>query len=704
MSQPTSDHRDRRASTAAPLGAEVRTEGVNFCVYARRASRVELVLFDAPDAARPARVVPLDRAPDGLHWHALVPGAAHGQVYGYRVHGPRTPAPADRFDPDKLLLDPYARAIAGAGRYDRRAAAAPGDNVAHALRAVVVDPSRYEWHGDRPLPATDGRGVIYEMHVGAFTRSPSSGVPAERRGTFVGLIDKIPYLQDLGINTVELLPIQHFETQDAPAGLTNFWGYSPLAWFAPHAGYAAGTDPLAAVDGFRDLVKALHRAGLRVVLDVVYNHTGEGPLNGPLVSWRGFAAADYYLHDRDGVRLADFTGCGNTFNANHPVALRLILDSLRYWVREMHVDGFRFDLASSLTRDEQGQAQLRPPLLRLVETDPELAGTTLIAEPWDAGGLYQVGAFPGERFAQWNGQFRDDVRRFLRGDDGTAGAVMSRLAGSADIMDRDGAGWPPRSLNFVTCHDGFTLADLVAYGRKHNAANREHNRDGSDQNLSWNGGAEGPTRSRLTREVRRRQVRNFASLLLLSHGTPMLLMGDEVLRTQLGNNNTWCQDNPLGWFDWEDVTRHADMLRFVRGLIALRQSSSIFALDRYWLAAQDVFWHGVDLGKPDLGFTSHSLAWTLVARDGQERLHTMVNAWRRPLTFAVPPPPANLRWHRVVDTSHETPDDLTTGDEAPLVTAGRLVVPWHTVVVLQARPGYPTAGFWRDRNAILTEP
>jgi glycogen operon protein len=685
MSQPPPDHRDRAPGATAPLGAEVRPDGVNFCVYARRASRVELLLFDAPDAPAPARVVPLDRAPDRLHWHALVPGAAHGQVYGYRVHGPRNPAPSDRFDPDKLLLDPYARAVAGVGRYDRRAASAPGDNITCAMRAVVVDPSRYDWQDDRPLPAPAGPEIIYEMHVGAFTGSPSSGVPAERRGTFAGVVDKIPYLRDLGITTVELLPVQHFETQDAPVGLTNFWGYSPVAWFAPHAGYAAGTDPLAAVEEFRDLVKALHRAGLRVVLDVVYNHTAEGPLTGPLLSWRGFASTDYYLHDRDGVRLADFTGCGNSFNANHPVALRLILDSLRYWVREMHVDGFRFDLASSLTRDEQGEAQLRPPLLRLMETDPELAGTTLIAEPWDAAGLYQVGAFPGERFAQWNGPFRDDVRRFLRSDDAAAGAVMARLVGSPDIMDRDGAGWPGRSINFVTCHDGFTLADQVAYNRKHNEGNLEQNRDGSDQNLSWNGGAEGPTQAPLAREIRRRQVRNLASFLLLSHGTPMLLMGDEVLRTQQGNNNTWCQDNPLGWFDWDDVTRHGDMLRFVRGLIALRQSLSIFALDRYWRAAEDVLWHGVELGKPDLGFASHSVAWTLVAQEGQERVHVMVNAWWRPLTFAVPTTPANLRWHRVVDTSRETPDDLTMGAEAPRVTANRLTVPWHAVVILHAR-------------------
>jgi len=685
MPQPRSDHHHRTSRVAAPLGADVRPDGVHFSVYARRASRVEVLLFDDPDAPAPARVVPLEPTADRLYWRALVPDAAHGQVYGYRVHGPRTPAPADRFDPEKLLLDPYARAVAGVGRYDRRAAAAPGDNVSQALRAVVVDPSRYDWQGDRPLPAPSGPEIIYEMHVGAFTRSPSSGVPAERRGTFAGLIDKIPYLQALGITTLELLPIQHFETQDAPAGLTNFWGYSPLAWFAPHAGYATGADPLAAVDEFRDLVRALHRAGLRVVLDVVYNHTAEGPLSGPLVSWRGFAAADYYLHDRDGVRLTDVTGCGNTFNASHPVALRLILDSLRYWVREMHVDGFRFDLASSLTRDELGQAQVRPPLLRLAETDPELSGTTLIAEPWDAGGLYQVGAFPGERFAQWNGPFRDDVRRFLRSDDAAVGAVMARLAGSPDVLDRDGAGWPGRSINFVTCHDGFTLADLVAYGRKHNEDNGEHNRDGSDQNLSWNGGAEGPTRAPLTREIRRRQVRNFASLLLLSHGTPMLLMGDEVLRTQHGNNNTWCQDNPLGWFDWEDLDRHGDMLRFVRGLLALRRSLSIFALDRYWHAGEDILWHGVELGRPDLGFASHSLAWTLIARDGQERLHVMANAWWRPLAFAVPSTPANLRWHRVVDTSRETPDDLALGEDAPRVTTDRLTVPWHTVVVLQAR-------------------
>ncbi len=671
----------------APLGATVDPEGVNFSVYARHAHGVELLLFDAPDAPRPARTVVLDprlhRTAD--YWHVLVPGLEAGQVYAYRAQGPARPAEGHRFDPGKVLLDPYGRAVVGHERYQRRAAAAPGDNAAVALRSVVADPGTYDWEGDRPLGRPQRRGLIYELHVRGFTADPDSGVAPARRGTYAGLRDRIEYLQELGVTAVELMPIHAFDPQDAPPGRTNFWGYSSLGFFAPHPLYSSDRSALGPLDEFRDLVKALHRAGIRVYLDVVYNHTAEGGDGGPTLSFRGLANRSYYILERDRRRHANYSGCGNTFNGNHPVALRLILDSLRYWVEEMHVDGFRFDLASIMTRDGRGNPMLRPPLILGIETDPVLAGTELIAEAWDAAGLYQVGSFPGQRHGEWNGLFRDDIRRFLRGDEATIEALMARLVGSPDLYHgpRDR---PSRSVNFVTCHDGFTLRDLVSYNHKHNQANGEQNRDGSDHNLSWNGGVEGPTRSRPIQTVRRRQIRNFLTLLMLANGRPMLWMGDEVRRTQQGNNNAYCQDNPLGWFRWRDVERHADLRRFLQELLALADGLPELQRDRFWrvtshLEKGDVSWHGVVLGKPDWSPTSHSLAWTYE----ESRVHVMANAWWRELPFELPPLPSGRRWHRVLDTAQPAPGDIERGPGAPAIGTPRLRVMAHSVVVLQAR-------------------
>jgi pullulanase/glycogen debranching enzyme len=479
---------------AAPLGATAAAGGVNFSVFSRHATLVELLLFDARRRAAPTRVLPLhpDRHRTYHYWHAFVPGLGPGQVYAFRAHGPFAPAARAalrrREGPARSLRAGRGRARGIRPRGRRR----PGDNAAHAMKSVVADLGRYDWEGDQPLRRPSAETVIYELHVRGFTRHPSSGVAPGKRGTFAGLVEKIPYLVDLGITAVELLPVFQFDPQDAPPGRTNYWGYQPVSFFAPHHAYASRPGALAALDEFRDMVKALHRAGIEVILDVVFNHTTEGGEGGPTLSCRGLANDVYYILEPDKSRYADYTGCGNTLNANQSIVRRLIQDSLRHWVTQMHVDGFRFDLASILSRDQSGQPLPNPPVLWDIESDPLLAGTKLIAEAWDAAGLYQVGSFVGDTWQEWNGRFRDDVRRFLKGDEGAVSAVAARLLGSPDIFAHEQRE-AEQSVNFVTCHDGFTLNDLVSYGQKHNEANGEDNRDGSNDNLSWNCGAEGPT-------------------------------------------------------------------------------------------------------------------------------------------------------------------------------------------------------------------
>lgn len=473
----------------------LRGGGANFSVFSRHATDVDLLFFDHPDDGRPSRVVRMERPPEGTphYWHVFVPGVEPGHLYGYRAAGPFNPSSGHRFDPTKLLLDPYGRAVAVPQTYSREAAARAGDNAAVAMKSVVADPGAYDWEGDTPLNIPSERSVIYEMHVRGFTRHPNSGVSAEKRGTYAGLIERIPYLKRLGITAVELLPVFQFDGQDAPPGLTNYWGYTPVSFFAPHPAYSSRRGPLEVLDEFRDMVKALHRAGIEVILDVAFNHTTEGDERGPTLSLRGLDNSIYYLLQSDRSRYADYSGAGNTLNAEHSVVRRMILDSLRYWVEEMHVDGFRFDLASILARDSSGMPMPRPPVLYDIDSDPSLDGVKLIAEAWDAAGLYQVGAFVGDRWKEWNGQFRDCVRSFLRGDEGFAGALADRLLGSAQIYGHEEREIE-QSVNFVTCHDGFTLNDLVSYDRKHNEGNGEENRDGSNDNRSWNCGVESTLR------------------------------------------------------------------------------------------------------------------------------------------------------------------------------------------------------------------
>ena len=551
------------SGNSAPLGATVGAGGVNFSVYSRDATGIDLLLFDAANDPKPSHIVALDPANHTYHyWHVFLSGVRPGQIYGYRVHGPFDPGHGLRFDATKVLLDPYGRGVVTPEHCSRVAASQPGDNTATAMKSVVVDPSAYEWEGDVPLKRPSARTIIYEMHVRGFTRHPSSGVAPDKRGTYAGLIEKIPYLQELGITAVELLPVFQFDPQDSPPGKINYWGYAPISFFAPHQAYSSRQDALGPLDEFRDMVKALHRAGIEIILDVVFNHTAEGDHRGPTLSFRGLDNNTYYILEEDRSRYANYTGTGNTLHANHPVVRRMIVDSLRYWVQEMHVDGFRFDLASILTRDASGRVLPDPPVLWDIESDPALAGTKLIAEAWDAAGLYQVGSFIGDSWKEWNGRFRDDARSFIRSEEGSLARFADRFVGSPEIYGHKQRE-PEQSVNFVTCHDGFTLNDLVSYNGKHNEANDEGNRDGADDNRSWNCGVEGPTDDPEIEQLRNRQVKNFLAVTLLSIGMPMILMGDEVRRTQGGNNNTYCHDNELNWFDWTLVAKHADVHRFV---------------------------------------------------------------------------------------------------------------------------------------------
>ncbi len=683
------------AGCSAPLGASrqhgVSNPGVNFSIHAPHGDRVELCLFEAVDAPCPSVVVAFDGEAhcSGSYRHGLLTGVEPGQLYGYRL-------PAD---PDCLLLDPYGLAVAVPDGYCRqRGQRLNGDDGwAGAMKSVVADLSRYDWEGDRPLRRPARETVIYELHVRGFTADASAPVAAPRAGTYAGLIDTIPYLQRLGITAVELLPVFAFDPQTAPAGLTNHWGYQPLSVLAPHPGYGGGHHPLAVLDEFRDLVKALHRAGIEVILDVVFNHTAEGamagPAAGPTLSYRGLAPHDYYLLRDDGeggLCDIDVTGCGNTLNANNPVVRRLIRHSLRHWVQHMHVDGFRFDLAAVLSRDEEGNPEPRPPILLDLDSDPVLAGTKLIAEAWDAAGLYEVGSFVGERWQEWNGRFRDDLRHFLKGDRGFAWAAAQRLIGSPDVYGQRGRE-AELSVNFITCHDGFTLADWVSYNGKHNEANGEANRDGSDDNASWNCGVEGPSDDPQVLSLRARQMRNALCLLLLSAGTPMLAMGDEVGRSQRGNNNAYCQDNPISWFDWSLVERRADLLRFTRELIAYRQRRDV-VLDHSQLSLTELLrrcaieWHGVEPFKPDWGPDSHSLALSYTSADHCFRLHLLVNAWWQPLRFALPPTGlADGRWHRWIDTALPSPDDIVDWAAAPPLAEPAYGAQPRSVVVLLVR-------------------
>jgi glycogen operon protein len=663
---------------------------VNFSVFSKHATGMELLLFDHVDDANPARTIRIDPVTHRSYhyWHVFVPDLRAGQIYNYRAEGPWEPASGMRFDATKVLLDPYGRGIVIPDRYSRIAAGEPGDNSAIAMKSVVVDPSAYDWNGDAPLRRPSAQTIIYEMHVRGFTRHPSSGVGEGTRGTYAGLIEKIPYLQQLGITAVELLPVFQFDAQDCPPGKVNYWGYAPISFFAPHHAYSSRRDPLGPVDEFREMVKALHRAGIEIILDVVFNHTAEGDHSGPTLCFRGLDNTAYYILEKDQSRYANYSGCGNTLNANHPIVRRMILDSLRYWVEEMHVDGFRFDLASILARDSSGSPVSNPPVLWDIESDPALAGTKLIAEAWDAAGLYQVGSFIGDSWKEWNGRFRDDVRSFFRGEPRTVGRVADRLVGSPEIYGHEERE-AEQSVNFVTCHDGFTLNDLVSYDGKHNEANGENNRDGADDNRSWNCGMEGPTDDPAVEKLRNQQVKNFLTVTMLSIGMPMILMGDEVRRTQLGNNNAYCQDNKISWFDWSLVEKHADVHRFIT-LLNARRLLRDAQYERRRVSLRQVIrhaskgWHGVKVGRPDWSEHSHSLAFEAALAEEALRMYLILNAYWEPLEFELPPIDDGRAtfWRRWIDTSLEAPHDIVPWQTAPSLLHSTYRTAARTVVVL----------------------
>jgi len=658
-----------RTGARLPPGATVTAEGVNFSLLSPHATAVELLLYESADSPQAFQVVALDPDRNCTHlvWHVLVEGLAPGVHYAWRVDGPAdTAASGLRFNPRKQLLDPWARAVTDA-LWSRARASDPADEGTGGLRAVVSE-TGFDWSGERSVPRTLEGAVIYEVHVGGFTRHPSAGVAAP--GTFTALTEKIPYLQELGITHVELLPVMAFDEQSVPPAaaarrLKNYWGYNTHSFYSPHPAYCGAASPGRQPAEFKRMVRSLHQAGIGVILDVVFNHTAEGSSAGPWINFRGIVnEIAYHLDSRDRSRYLDFTGCGNTVNCNHPQMTAFIVHCLEYWVEEMHVDGFRFDLASVFARGEGGVVLANPPIPWNIELSRTLAGLPLIAEAWDAAGLYQVGAFPGSSWAEWNGAYRDVMRRFIRGDGGVIGAVAGRIAGSSDLYARGGRR-PCNSVNFITCQDGFTLADLVSYNAKHNEANGEDNRDGSNDNLSWNCGAEGATSDAAILALRRRQAKNFVAVLMLSRGVPMLLSGDEVLRSQSGNNNAYCQDNALSWFDWTHLDSQREMLRFTRELIALRRRHASLTANRFYTGnivsgrgRADIAWHGMRLNQPNWGDGARVLAFTIAGIEREEAdLHVVLNMSDEAVQAEIPVI-AGRRWHLAVDTAGDAPDDV----------------------------------------------
>jgi len=688
------------AGVPLPLGAHQRGDGVNFAVFSRHATSLQLELYDLPEDTMPREVLELSspRHRTGDIWHVWVRGIQPGQLYAYRADGPYAPAEGQRFNPHSLLLDPYATAITHLDDWDFRRALAydPASTLADLARSerddagdmpkCIFTQNHFDWEDYRPLNHPLSETIIYETHVRGLTIHPSSGT--KHPGTYRGLAEKIPYLLALGVTAVELMPVQEFN-EDASLmvnpltgeRLKEYWGYNPVCLRAPKASYSSDRRLGRQNLEFKEMVKACHRAGLEVLLDVVFNHTAEGNELGPTLSLRGLDNSIYYMLAEDKRRYKNFSGTGNTVLGNHPVVLELILDALRYWVMEMHVDGFRFDLASVLARDRRGELLPNAPILERIAQDPIVRGAKIIAEAWDAGGAYQVGRFSEGRWAEWNGYFRDDVRRFWRGDEGLVGVFASRIAGSSDHYQSSGKS-PESSINFVTSHDGFTLNDLVSYCHKHNEGNGEGNRDGLDENFSDSYGAEGGTTDGVVEEVRQRQIKNFLLTLFISRGVPMLLGGDEFRRTQLGNNNAYCQDNPISWYDWSLLDRHRDIWRFTRGMIAFRKAHPVLSRGTFY-TDDDLRWFDAAGTSPDW-FDPHlkQLA-CLIFGEGQPDLYLMFNASVSPVRFALPPARGSSRWRLAVDTSRTSPGDLLErGHEILLEEQRSYLVDSRTSVIL----------------------
>jgi len=702
---------------ALPLGSSVTHEGVNFAIFSRNATAVTLILFESPDKDSPWLEIPLKNKTGNI-WHCFIRGLTAGTCYLYRADGPYAPEKGQRFNPHKTLIDPYAKAIGDISGWDYGKCAgydpdkpnkdlsfSNDDDIAHQPRCIVID-DNFDWQGDRPLNYPLRFSVIYETHVKGLTAHPNSGV--EHPGTYRGVIEKIPFFKDLGITSIEFLPVQEFNefeiirySPKTKKKLTNYWGYSTVAFFAPKGSYAADKTPGAQVNEFKEMVRELHKAGIEVILDIVFNHTAEGNEQGPTFCFRGLDNSIYYILNENKRYYQNYSGCGNTVNCNHPVVRTFIMDCLRYWVTEMHVDGFRFDLGSILGRDQNGRIMENPPTLEQIAEDPVLNSTKIIAEAWDAGGAYQVGWFPGGRWAEWNDKYRDNVRKYWRGDPKETRYLATRIAGSSDLYLRDGRK-PFHSINFITSHDGFTMRDLVSYNEKHNEDNGENNGDGSNNNLSYNYGTEGNVKDPVINALRIRQNKNFLATLLVSLGTPMLLGGDEFGRTQGGNNNAYCQDNEISWYDWSLLEKNADLYRFAKEMIAFRLRHPGFLRPEFFTgrggaykAIPDISWFDEKAQVPDWDEIGYFLALrllgskadTLADKDDYD-FYLMFNSSIEPQSFVLAEPPHKKQWYRVVDTGLSSPNDfLTPGNEEKLPSQRSYSVKARSLVILISKEG-----------------
>ena len=659
-----------------PYGAVVDEAGVQFVVFSRNATEMRVFLYDNVNDLEPAHIVTFD--PDqnrwGDIWSIYVPGVKVGQLYHFQASGPNAPSQGMRFQSQSRLIDPYAKALAGTFQ-------SSNDGIVRPPKCVVMD-DRFDWEGDRHLRRCISESVIYEMHVRGFTQHPSSGV--EHPGTYLGVIEKIPYLQSLGVTAVELMPIHEFPI-NAPNGNVlerpNYWGYDSMAFFAPHRGYAADPTPGAQVHEFKQMVKALHKAGIEVILDVVFNHTCEGNENGPVLSFKGLENSVYYMLEPDQRHYKNYSGCGNTVNGNHPIVREMIFHCLRHWVHNYHIDGFRFDLASILSRDRNGHLVPNPPLVEMIGEDPLLADTKIIAEAWDAAGAYQVGSFGDDRWAEWNGRYCDDIRSYWRGDGGKRGALATRLAGSADLYQPGGR--PPcNSINFITSHDGFTLNDLVSFQDKHNLANGENNRDGDNHNFSENFGVEGPTDQPIIDALRLRQIKNMVATLMLSQGVPMIVAGDEFRRTQNGNNNAYCQDNEISWLNWDLAEVNSDLIHFSRSLIQFRRSQPTVRRTQFLSGVPDSKdgWADVSwFSAPGTAIQWHEgdhpivclLAAPLPVDDPQgvgRDVLLLINSSSQGCQFMLPAIAKSKTWRLFVDTAAESPNDIFENLDGPVLS------------------------------------
>ena len=672
-----------------PYGAIVHEGGIQFNVFSRSATSMRLLLYNKVNDRDPSDIIPFDREINrwGDIWTIFVPGLNPGQLYHFQADGPYDPSHGHRFDPNARLIDPYARALAGHYLPSH-------DGIVRPPKCVVME-EKFDWQGDRHVRRNLSESVIYELHVRGFTRSRTSGV--KDPGTYLGVIEKIPYLKSLGVTAVELMPVHEFPTNECngrKSDRPNYWGYDSMGFFSPHRGYAASREPGAQCREFKEMVRALHAAGIEVILDVVFNHTCEGNHLGPTIGFKGLENSVYYMLEADGS-YKNFSGCGNTVNGNHPIVREMIFHCLRHWVYNYHVDGFRFDLASILSRDRRGNIVPNPPMVDLIAEDPMLADAKIIAEAWDAAGAYQVGSFSNRRWAEWNGRYRDDVRSFWRGESGLLGPIATRMAGSSDLYQSSGRR-PYHSINFVVSHDGFPLNDLVTYEQKHNEANGEGNRDGDNNNVSSNYGVEGPTRRKPIETLRLRQIKNMMATLMLSQGVPMILAGDECRRTQKGNNNAYCQDNAISWFDWSLVKKEQDLIRFTRELIAFRrQQPTVRRADflngrpSRGQRLPDVSWYAAD-GKEIKWEKDRSLicVFGAIGPDNPLSRHVMImlHAGQQPRDFVIPEPVRSIPWRLFIDTSQPTPDDIYPDGKGPVPKPGKTRLDHHTLMCYVSQP------------------